>query len=131
MNGEIVRFTCWTTSTRHGSCYTASCDTHDITDTKYSFMGRTWESFTYECALRAAIRKLPAALRDGATAQIIEKTAQEERERAEGMVAAFQALHSRLSDNNKARLAASDIEIKSEGDASAVMGIMACMAIAQ
>lgn len=131
VNGIFVQFTCWTTSTRCGYCHTASCNTHDLTDTKIGYMGRTWETFLYESTLSKAIDKLPKSLREGARAQIIEKTVQEKREECQAFSRAFEALHSSLSQENKDRLAASDIEITSEADASAVMGLMACMAIAQ
>lgn len=131
VNGIDVHFTCWTTSTRCGFCHTVACYSHDITDTKVSYYNRTWESFTYETALRRAISKLPKSLQAGATSQIIDKTETETRERAEAFTAAFSRLHSSLSDDNKKRLENSGIEINTEADASAVMGLMACMAIAQ
>lgn len=132
VNGVTVQFTCWTTSTRCGFCHTASCDTYDTTDSKVSYYNRTWETFTYEKVLGRAIDKLPyKSLRDGARAQIIEKTAQEKREECQAFSRAFEALHSSLNQENKDRLAASDIEIKSQADASVVMGLMTCMAIAQ
>lgn len=130
-NGIDVHFTCWTTSTRYGHCHTVACYSHEISDTKVSYMGRTWESFTYETALRRAISKLPKSLQAGAMAQIVDRTSREEHEKAEAFVAAFSRLHSSLSDDNKKRLENSGIEIHTEADASAVMGLMACMAIAQ
>lgn len=132
VNGVHVQFTCWTTSTRCGFCHTASCDTYDTTDSKVSYYNRTWETFTYETVLGRAIDKLPyKSLREGARAQIIEKTAQEKREECQAFCKTFEALHNSLSQEKKDRLAASNIEITSEADASAVMGLMACLAIAQ
>lgn len=131
VNGTFIQFTCWTTSTRAGFCHTASCNTHDLTDSKVSYYNRTWERFDYETVLSRAIDKLPKSLRYGATAQIIEKKSQEECEKADRIYNAFKNLHDRLTPENKAKLAASDIHMETEADASAVMGLMACMAIAQ
>ena len=47
------------------------------------------------------------------------------------MVESFKALHEGLSEENKERLANSGIEINSESDAKAVMGLMALMKIMQ
>jgi hypothetical protein len=129
VNGEEIEFVCYTTYTRNGFCHTAHLMgwKYNTNDTKQSYINRTWERFDYESVLKRAIGKLPADLQKEVYAQIIEGKAAEEHEKAEAMVKSFEALHSALSTEDKERLANSDIEIHSEEDAHAVMGLMALM----
>ena len=129
VNGKEIEFRCYTTNTRCGFCHTAHYVgwDYDINDTKVSYYNRTWERFEYESVLKRAIDKLPADIQKEVYAQIIEGKAAEEEKQAEEMVKSFEALHSALSAENKERLANSDIEIHSEEDAHAVMGLMALM----
>ena len=137
VNGREYEFRCYTTWTRNGFCHTAQNRTYSVSDTKQSYINRTWERFDYETVLKRAIGKLstvvglPKEIVDEVYAQIIEHKAAEEHEKAEAMVKSFEALHSALSDENKERLANSDIEIHSEADAKAVMGLMGMMALMQ
>ena len=129
VNGKEIEFRCYTTNTRCGFCHTAHYVgwDYDLTDTKASYYNRTWERFEYESVLKRAIDKLPADIQKEVYAQIIEGKAAEEEKQAEEMVKSFEALHSTLSTENKERLANSGIEIHSEEDAHAVMGLMALM----
>jgi hypothetical protein len=129
VNGKEIEFRCYTTDTRCGFCHTAHYVgwDYDLTDTKASYYNRTWERFEYESVLKRAIDKLPADIQKEVYAQIIEGKAAEEEKKAEDMVKSFEALHSALSPENKERLANSGIEIHSEEDAHAVMGLMALM----
>lgn len=129
VNGKEIEFRCYTTDTRSGFCHTAHYVgwDYDLTDTKASYYNRTWERFEYESVLKRAIDKLPADIQKEVYAQIIEGKAAEEEKQAEEMVKSFEALHSALSTENKERLANSGIEIHSEEDAHAVMGLMALM----
>lgn len=129
VNGKEIEFRCYTTDTRCGFCHTAHYVgwDYDLTDTKASYYNRTWERFEYESVLKRAIDKLPADIQKEVYAQIIEGKAAEEEKQAEEMVKSFEALHSALSPENKERLANSGIEIHSEEDAHAVMGLMALM----
>jgi hypothetical protein len=137
VNGREYEFRCYTTWTRNGFCHTAQNRTYDVSDTKQSYINRTWERFDYETVLKRAIDKLRTivGVADEVVAeiyaQIIEGKAVEEHEKAEAMFKSFEALHSALSDENKERLAESDIEIRSEDDAKAVMGLMALMSLTQ
>ena len=133
VNGEEIEFRCYTTDTRCGFCHTAHLMgwKYDITDTKASYYNRTWERFEYESVLKRAIEKLPTDVRQQVYDQIIDGKAAEEEQKAEEMVEKFQQLHAGLSDENKERLANSGIEIHSEGDAKAVMGLMALMSLMQ
>ena len=129
VNGKEIEFRCYTTDTRCGFCHTAHYVgwDYDLTDTKASYYNRTWERFEYESVLKRAIDKLPEDVRQQVYAQIIEGKAAEEEKQAEEMVKSFEALHSALSTEDKERLANSGIEIHSEEDAHAVMGLMALM----
>ena len=129
VNGKEIEFRCYTTDTRCGFCHTAHYVgwDYDLTDTKASYYNRTWERFEYESVLKRAIDKLPADIQKEVYAQIIEGKAAEEEKKAEDMVKSFEALHSALSTENKERLANSGIEIHSEEDAHAVMGLMTLM----
>lgn len=130
INGIEVSFVCYTTSTRYGFCHTAHCLSHDMTDTKVS-CNRTWETFTYETVLSRAIDKLPKSLQEGAREQIIIGGKKKEEERADAMFNSFKKLHDGLTPENKERLANSGIEIHSEDDARAVMGLMGLMTLMQ
>ena len=133
VNGKEFEFRCYTTDTRCGFCHTAHYVgwDYDLTDTKVSYYNRTWERFEYESVLKRDIDKLPADVRQQVYDQIIDGKAAEEEKKAEEMVESFQKLHEGLSEENKERLANSGIEIHSEGDAKAVMGLMALMSIMQ
>lgn len=46
---------CYSTNTKNGFCHTAKV--YGQTDTKVSYLNRTWESFTFETVLKCAIDK--------------------------------------------------------------------------
>lgn len=129
VNGEEITFRCHTTDTRVGFCHTAHLMgwKYEATDTKQTYYNRTWERFEYESVLKRAIEKLPTDIRQQVYDQIIDGKAAEEEKKAEEQFEAFKALHESLSPENKERLANSGIEIHSEEDAHAVMGLMALM----
>lgn len=133
VNGKEIEFRCYTTDTRSGFCHTAHYVgwDYEINDTKVSYYNRTWECFEYESVLKRAIEKLPTDVRQQVYDQIIDGKAAEEERKAEEMVESFQKLHEGLSEENKERLANSGIEINSESDAKAVMGLMALMSLMQ
>lgn len=133
VNGKEIEFRCYTTDTRCGFCHTAHYVgwDYDLTDTKVSYYNRTWERFTYESVLKRAIDKLPTDVRQQVYDQIIDHKAVEEEKKAEEQFEAFKKLHEGLNEENKERLANSGIEIHSESDAKAVMGLMALMSIMQ
>lgn len=128
---HYVRFACYTTSTRAGFCHTVVSLDYDTTDTKVTYYNRTWERFDYETALSRAIDKLPKDVRETVRRQIIDGEAAEEERRAGAMFDNFKRLHDGLNDENKARLASSGIEIHTEGDARAVMGLMGILTLMQ
>lgn len=131
VNGKEYEFRCYTTWTRNGFCHTVQNLTYSVSDTKVSYINRTWERFRYESALSRAIDKLPADIRDEVYAQIIEGKAAAEEKQAEEQFEAFKSLHESLSDENKERLANSGIVMNSEDDVRGVMGLMALMNLMQ
>ena len=133
VNGEEITFRCYTTWTRNGFCHTAHYTGWDysITDSKCSYINRTWERFTYESVLKRAIDKLPTDVRQQVYDQIIDHKAAEEEQKAEEQFEAFKKLHDGLTPENKERLAKSGIEMHSESDVRGVMGLMALMSIMQ
>ena len=133
VNGKEIEFRCYTTDTRCGFCHTAHYVgwEYELTDTKASYYNRTWERFEYESVLKRAIEKLPTDVRQQVYDQIIDGKAAEEEQKAEEELERFKALHDSLSDENKERLANSGIEMHSEGDVKAVMGLMALMSLMQ
>ena len=132
INGEeVTLFRCYTTDTRSGFCHTAHSTYYDATDTKVSYYNRTWERFDYESVLKRAIEKLPKSVQQSVYDQIIDGKAAEEEKKAQQFIDSFEKLHAGLSDENKARLANSGIEIHSQADAQGVMGLMALMSLTQ
>ena len=137
VNGKEYEFRCYTTWTRNGFCHTVENRTYNVSNTKVSYLNRTWERFTYETALNRAIDKLlketylTKEVVEEIRAQIIDGKAAEEEQKAEEQFEAFKNLHDRLSPENKERLANSGIEIQSEGDMKSVMGLMGIMALMQ
>lgn len=134
-NGKEITFRCYTTWTRNGFCHTAESYSWDMelhtTPTKQSYINRTWERFDYETVLNKAIEKLPKDMRETVRDQVIHGKAAEECAKAEAFVQAFTSLHEKLSPENKERLANSGLEINTQGDAQAVMGLMGLMALTQ
>ena len=133
VNGNEITFRCYTTDTRNGFCHTAHyCGwDYNITDSKCPYINRTWERFTYESVLIKAIDKLPESVRQAVYDQLIDHKAAEIEEQCDKELAAFEKLHESLTPENKERLANSGIEINSEGDMHAVMGLMGLMNLTQ
>lgn len=131
VNGNEYRFEAYTTNTRNGFCHTVVSLDYNTTETKVSYLNRTWERFRYETALSRAIDKFPKAMQPALTRQLIDRVADDEKEKAEGMFNSFKSLHDGLNDENKKRLADSGIMVQSESDARAVMGLMALMTLFQ
>lgn len=137
VNGKEYEFRCYTTWTRNGFCHTVQNRTFSVSDTKVSYLNRTWERFTYESALNRAIDKLlketylSKEVVEEIRAQIIDGKAAEVEEECNKQLEAFEKLHASLTPENKERLAKSGLEIHSEADMKGVMGLMALMNIMQ
>ena len=54
-NNEGFVCECYTTNTKCGFCHT--CRVEGLTDTKISYLNRTWERYLYESVLARAIEK--------------------------------------------------------------------------
>ena len=133
VNGKEIEFRCYTTNTRCGFCHTAHyCGwDYSITDSKCSYLNRTWERFDYESVLKKAIDKLPTDVRQAVYDQLIDRKAAEEHEKAEAFIKSFEASYNALSTENKERLANSGIEVHTEGQAKAVAGLVGLMNLMQ
>jgi len=131
VNGKEYRFKAYTNDTRAGFCHRVESLDYGVTDTVVSYLNRTWERFDYETALERMISKFPKSMQPELTRQLIDRVADEEKEKAEGMFNSFKSLHDGLSEENKKRLADSGIMVQSEGDARAVMGLMGLLTIMQ
>lgn len=129
VNGAELGFIAYTTRTRCGFCHTVSSLDYPVRDTKVSYLNRTWERFDYETALKGMIRKFPKGMQEEMTRQLVERTAKEEHDKAATFLGNFERLYNGLSSDNKKQLAGSGIEIHTEGEARAVMGLMTIMSI--
>lgn len=134
VNGTDYNFSAYTTNTRNGFCHTIVTRINGYRQdgtTKVSYINRTWERFDYETALKGAIKKCAKADREQLTAILIDKTAKAEEERCNAFIEGFKAIHDKLTDENKERLANVVGTIETEEQAQAAKGIAAMMAIMQ
>ena len=128
------------------TCYTQYCGTHvrelcykgrnNTTETRYIkrnqvgkdiWLNRPYYRFRYENALRKGIetvapdKETERALK----AILIDKTAQDEHERCEKELKAFEEMYNKTSDSFKRAVADSDFMIQSESDVKLINGLMA------
>lgn len=129
VNGEPFSMTCDTTYTRDGFCHHAflyGCGFyHEHTRVKY--YNRTWERFTYESVLRAAVRKLPKQYRAPLELEI-DTIATDTAAKADAFLQAFKRNYSALSDEQKDFLRAHTPHLETPDQAKAVAGMVALMA---
>ena len=144
VNGEDYTFTCYGQGTSYGFRHICCLGFSDTTVARYvkddiiakvSYYNRTYESFKYETVLRKAISNLDVTdeVKEQLRAIIIDKTAQDEHDRCEREVKAFEALFNGLSEANKEhiRKGVGENGIQSEEQAQAVMGVMKMMTLLQ
>ena len=144
VNGECYVFTCYGQGTSYGFRHICCLGYSDTTVARYvkddiiakaCYYNRTWESFKYETVLRKAISNLNVTdeVKKQLRAIIIDKTAQEEHERCEAQVKAFETLWNGLSDENKEHIrnGVGENGIQSEEQANMVMGVMKLMTVLQ
>lgn len=144
VNGEQFTFTCYGQGTSYGFRHICTLGFNDTTVAKYvkddiiakaCYSNRTWESFKYETVLRRGINNLDVAdnVKEQLKAILIDKTAQEEHERCEAQVKAFETLWNGLSDKNKEHIrnGVGENGLQSEEQANTVMGVMQMMALLQ
>ena len=144
VNGEQFTFTCYSQGTSYGFRHICCLGFSDTTVARYvkndiiakaCYYNRTYESFKYETVLRKAINNLDVTdeVKEQLRAIIIDKTEQEERERCEREVKAFETLFNGLSEANKEHIrnGVGENGIQSEEQANMVMGVMKMMTIFQ
>ena len=144
VNGEYYVFTCYGQGTSYGFRHICCLGYSDTTVARYvkddiiakaCYYNRTWESFKYETVLRKAISNLNVTdeVKKQLRAIIIDKTAQEEHERCEAQVKAFETLWNGLSDENKEHIrnGVGENGLQSEEQANMVMGVMKLMTVLQ
>lgn len=134
VNGTEYEFMAWTTSTRCGFCHTIETWAgfrRIEPNTKQSYLNRTWERFDYETVLDRAIGKCAKEDQPKLREILIDRKAQDEREKAESFVKSFERMHNSLTDENKKRLAETVGEIRTEDDAQAAMMLGTLMAVMQ
>lgn len=129
VNGQPLSITCDKTYTRDGFCHHAflyGCGFyHEHTRVKY--YNRTWERFTYESVLRAAVRKLPKGYRAPLELEI-GTIATDAAAKVDAFLQAFQRNYSALSDEQKDFLRAHTPHLDTLDQAKAVAGTVALMA---
>lgn len=129
VNGVPLSITCDKTYTRDGFCHHAflyGCGFyHEHTRVKY--YNRTWERFTYESVLRAAVRKLPKGYRAPLELEI-DTIATDAAAKADAFLQAFRRNYSALSDEQKDFLRAHTPHLETPDQAKAVAGTVALMA---
>ena len=145
ISGEEFIFTCYSQSTTYGFrhlCFEGYNNTDKLSRylkdsilAKVVWCNRTWESFKYETVLRKGINNLDVAneVKEQLKAILIDKTAQEEHERCEAQVKAFETLWNGLSDKNKEHIrnGVGENGLQSEEQANTVMGVMRVMTLLQ
>ena len=129
VNGQPLSITCDTTYTRDGFCHHAflyGCGRYQE-HTRIKYYNRTWERFTYESVLYAAVRKLPKEFRAPLELEI-DTMATQKVEKVEAFLQAFQRNYSALSDEQKEFLHVNTPHLETSEQAKAVAGMVALMA---
>ena len=127
VNGNKYVINCYGQDTNYGFRHVAFLERgyYEEQLAKACYYNRTWESFQYETVLKRAIKKLPKADQEQLHAILIDKTNQEEHERCERELKAFESLFNKTSDTFKQTMANSDFIMNSEDDVKLVKGLMA------
>lgn len=144
VQGKEYVFTCYTQDTSYGFRHIATYGFNNTTECKYikgnivakaTYYNRTWESFRYETVLYRAIQNVAPTkeVEEELKAILIDKRNQDEHERCEKEVKAFETLWNGLSDKNKEHIrnGLGDNLIQTEEQAQAVMGVMKMMTLFQ
>lgn len=144
VNGKTYTFTCYGQSTSYGFRHICTLGYNDTTKQEYIkrdiiakvvYINRTWESFPYETVLRKAIQNLDETkeVKEKLHEILIERTAEEEHEKCERQIKAFENLWNGLSDENKEHIrnGVGENGIQSEEQADTVMAVMGLMTLMQ
>ena len=144
VDGQNFTFTCYGQSTSYGFRHICCLGFSNTDVAKYvkddiiakaTYYNRTWERFKYETVLRKGIENLdePQEIIDKLKAILIDKTAQDEHEKCEQQVKAFETLFNGLSEKNKEHIrnGVGENGIQSEEQADMIMGVMRAMTLLQ
>lgn len=129
VNGQPLSITCDKTYTRDGFCHHAflyGCGRYQE-HTRVKYYNRTWERFTYESVLHAAVRKLPKEYRAPLELEI-DTIATDAAAKVDAFLQAFRRNYSALSDEQKDFLRAHTPHLETPDQAQAVAGTVALMA---
>lgn len=130
VNGEPVAIYCNTTHVPTGFLHHAYlCGFgRDFEHSRIKYINRTWESFNYECVLKAAAAKLKKADREALFLEI-ETYRNNEREKYKKLRAAFESNFNALSTEQKDFLQEHTPHIETANQARAVAGVVSCLAV--
>lgn len=144
VNGTEYNFTCYGQGTAYGFRHICTLGFNDTTVCAYvkgdiiakaCYYNRTWERFKYETVLARGIENLdePKEVKEELHAILIDGKAQEEHEKCEQQVKAFENLWNGLNEKNKEHIrnGLGEQGLVSEEQANAVMGIMTVMNLLQ
>lgn len=144
VNGRQFTFTCYGQDTSYGFRHICTEGYNDTTECKWikgdiiakaCYYNRTWESFQYETVLRKGIENLsePKEVKEKLKAILIDKTAQDEHEKAEQDVKAFETLWNGLTEENKEHIrnGVGENGIQTQEQAECVMSVMKFMTVFQ
>lgn len=129
VNGQPLSITCDKTYTRDGFCHHAflyGCGRYQE-HTRVKYYNRTWERFTYESVLHAAVRKLPKEYRAPLELEI-DTIATDAAAKVDAFLQAFRRNYSAPSDEQKDFLRAHTPHLETPDQAQAVAGTVALMA---
>lgn len=140
VNGTEYTFTCYGQETAYGFRHICTLGFNNTTECKYikddiiskaCYYNRTWERFTYETVLARGIENLnePKEVKEELHAILIDGKAQEEHEKCEQQVKAFENLWNGLNEKNKEHIrnGLGENGLVSEEQANAVVNTMKLM----
>lgn len=130
INGRPVAIYCNTTDVPTGFLHHAYlCGFgREFEHSRVKYMGRPWETFDYENALKAAAAKLKKADRDALLLEI-DTYSDKEREKYNKLFAAFKRNLNALSTEQKDFLKEHTPHIETRSQARSVAGVVGCMAL--
>ena len=125
VNTESLHIICNTYNTRNGYAHEVSVyGAGRVVEAKINYIGRTWESFTYESVIRKVAQKLPKQY-ESELLKYCDDREEQERIECESWCKRFEKLHNGLTDSQKESL--SNVTLHNESEARAVMGVMTMM----
>ena len=130
VNGEPVAIYCNTTHVPTGFCHHAFLWGlgREGEHTRKKYINRTWESFDYECVLKAAAAKLKKADREALLLEI-ERHGNKEREKCKSFLSAFESNYNVLSNEQKNFLRDHTPHLETVNQAQAVADVVTILAV--